>query len=98
MTISYFLLILVAILQRILYIGLPALGIYGIVRVCATSDSDIDPILRSHLFGLGKKGHKWILLVWILCYILVGVILYDFAMWYRFGINPLIQIPPITLK
>lgn len=96
MTIAYFILAFLAILQRILYFVIPIMAIYGVVLVCTSSD--IDSFLRSILLGLGKKRRKWILLLWIFCFILLGVILYDFAMWHRLDRNPFIQIPPLTLN
>ncbi len=96
MTLTYFLLVFFAILQRILYFGMLIMAIFGVVTVCTSSETD--PIPNGLYLGLRKKGRKWVLLLWMLCFILVGVVLYDFAMWYRLDINPFIQIPPLTLN
>lgn len=89
MTIGYFALLLFAILQRIMYFVIPAMAIYGIVRVCASSN--IESIIRSPFLGLVQIGYKRGLLVWMLCFIFVGIILHDFAIWSRSDINPFIQ-------
>lgn len=76
-----------AILQRIAYVIIPAMAIFGIARV--TAGQELSATICSPFFGLGTLSPKRGALVWMGCLILLGGMLYELYLYLHTGKSPL---------
>lgn len=79
----------VIVLQRLIYIYLPVVCFIGIILILASDDSD--NIIPNPYFGIIKVSKKKSLLIWSIRLVLLGAIILDYAKWYYYGVNPIIQ-------
>lgn len=79
-----------AVVQRVLYVLLPAMALYGGVRTFI--GNDFNAALCSPFFGLGKLSTKRGALVWGISLTMLGVILLELSMSYRSGQSPLLPL------
>lgn len=80
---------IIVVLQWVTSIYIPIVCFVGIVSGIIMQDIT-DVICNPFLFVKRVSIQKgWI--IWVVYYTIFGVILYDFARWYRLGINPFLQ-------
>lgn len=79
----------VAILQWLMFIYLPIVGLYGIIRMLA--QPDVTATICSPFLGIKKVSIKNGFIIWMIQVLFLGIVLYDLTDWYRLGINPLIK-------
>lgn len=84
------LLCVVAIMQWILYVYLPISVLYAIMRTIY--EQDPLPTICSPFLGLKKVNLQQGFKIWVIQLILAGALLYELAMAWRCGENPLIRI------
>lgn len=86
----YAALCIVAIIQWSLFIYIPVVAFYGIMRMMI--QPDVTNTLCSPFLGIKKVSLKSGLIIWMVQTVFLGVVLYDLYQWFHFGINPLIRI------
>ena len=79
----------VAILQWLCFIYLPAVMMYGVIRMMA--QQDVTTTICSPFLGIKKVSMKSGFIIWMVRVMFLGVVLYDIGQWIRFGVNPLIR-------
>lgn len=79
----------VAILQWLSFIYLPAVALYGVIRM--TVHPDVMETIRSPFLGIKKVSIKSGFIIWMIQATLSGVVLYEICQWMRSGISPLIR-------
>jgi len=81
---------IVVIIDWILLIYLPVVGLYGIIRL----QIDPDPLntVSAPFLGMGKKlSLKKGILIWMIQLMMLGVVLMQYFLWYRGGDCPFIR-------
>lgn len=78
------------IIQLLLYIYLPIVGLYGIIRMVV--QPEVIATICSPFLGIKKVSITIGFIIWMIQVMLLGVVLYDLEQWYRLGVNPLIKI------
>ena len=79
----------VAILQWLCFIYLPAVMMYGVMRMII--QQDVTATICSPFLGIRKVSMKSGFIIWMVQAIYFGVVLYGIGQWIRFGVNPLIR-------
>ena len=78
-----------AILQWLCFIYLPAVMMYGVMRMII--QQDVTATICSPFLGIRKVSMKSGFIIWMVQAIYFGVVLYGIGQWIRFGVNPLIR-------
>ena len=79
----------VAILQWLCFIYLPAVMMYGVMRMII--QQDVTATICSPFLEIRKVSMKSGFIIWMVQAIYFGVVLYGIGQWIRFGVNPLIR-------